>query len=204
METKLTKEQVENIQIDHGILIKNYGEENQQMIAPVRGGTNFKVERTYRDIDFDGKKGRTKGLKTIDEENATLTAKTLNTSLETLADKLPGAKITKDENTHKITKIEGGNIGLINEDEYIKNITMFAQKIDGKFIKVTIFNALDENGLDFSAVQKAEGEIELVYNAHYEYGDNTKPYSIENVDTINDLEEENENNNNNINNVEEG
>jgi len=190
METKLTKEQVENIQIDHGILIKNYGEENQLIIAPLRGGTNFKVERTYRDIEFDGKKGRTKGLKTIDEENATLTAKTLNTSLETLADKLPGATITTDENTHKITKIEGGNIGLIDEDEYIKNITMFAQKIDGKFIKVTIFNALDENGLDFSAVQKAEGEIELVYNAHHRYDEDSKPYSIENVDKINfDVEE---------------
>ena len=67
---------------------------------------------------------------------------------------------------------------------------MFAQKIDGKFIKVTIFNALDENGLDFSAVQKAEGEIELVYNAHHRYDEDSKPYSIENVDKINfDVEE---------------
>ena len=202
METKLTKEQVENIQIDHGILIKNYGLENQEMLAPLRGGTNFKVERTCRDIEFDGKKGKTKGLKTIDEENATLTAKTLNTSLETLADKLPGATITKDANTHKITKIEGGNIGLIDEEKYIKNITMFAQKIDGKFIKVTILNALDENGLDFSAVQKAEGEIELVYNAHYEYNNDTKPYSIENVDNIDDTN--NDDNLNDNDGVEEG
>lgn len=189
IETNLTREQVENIQIDHGILIKNYGLENQQILAPLRGGTNFKVERTYRDIEFDGKKGRTKGLKTIDEENATLTAKTLNTSLEVLADKLPGATITKDNVTQKVTKIEGGNIGLISEDDYITNITMFAQKIDGKYIKVTIFNALDESGLDFSAVQKTEGEIELVYNAHYKYNESSKPYSIENVNNINYVEE---------------
>lgn len=186
MESKITKKQIENIQIDHGILIKNYGLENQEFITPVRGGTNFKVERTYRNIEFDGTKGKTKGLKTIDDENATLTAKTLNSSLETLADKLPGSKITKDTTTNKITKIEAGEMGLIDEEEYIQNITMFAQKISGEYIKVTITNALDENGLDYSAVQKTEGEIELVYSAHHEYDESkAKPiYSIENISKI--------------------
>lgn len=190
MNTKVTKEQVENIQIDHGILYKNYGLESQKLIAPLRGGTNFKVERTYRNIEFDGAKGKTKGLKTLDDENATLTAKTLNFALETMADKLPGATITRDEATQKITKIEAGKLGLIDEDEYIENITMFAQKIGGEYIKVTITNALDENGLDFSAVQKAEGEVEIVYSAHHEYDESKKVplYTIENIDSIDDLE----------------
>jgi len=190
MNTKVTKEQVENIQIDHGILYKNYGLESQKLIAPLRGGTNFKVERTYRNIEFDGVKGKTKGLKTLDDENATLTAKTLNLALETMADKLPGAKITRDEQTQKITKIESGKLGLIDEDEYIENITMFAQKIGGEYIKVTITNVLDENGLDFSAVQKAEGEVEMVYSAHHEYDESKKVplYTIENIDSIDDLE----------------
>lgn len=186
MESKITKKQIENIQIDHGILIKNYGLENQEFIAPVRGGTNFKVERTYRNIEFDGAKGKTKGLKTIDDENATLTAKTLNSSLETLADKLPGSKITKDATTNKITKIESGKMGIIAEEEYIQNITMFAQKISGEYIKITITNTLDESGLDYSAVQKAEGEIELVYSAHHEYDESqARPiYTIENISKI--------------------
>lgn len=186
MESKITKKQIENIQIDHGILVKNYGLESQEFIAPVRGGTNFKVERTYRNIEFDGTKGKTKGLKTIDDENATLTAKTLNSSLETLADKLPGSKITRDTSTNKITKIEAGEMGIIDEEEYIQNITMFAQKISGEYIKVTITNALDENGLDYSAVQKTEGEIELVYSAHHEYDESKKKpiYSIENISKI--------------------
>ena len=192
METKITKEQIENIQLDHGIMFKNYGLETQALIAPVRGGTNFKVERTYRNIEFDGARGKTKGLKTIDDENATLTVKTLNASLETFADKLPGAKITRDEVTNKITKIEATKIGIIDEDEYIENITVFAQKIGGQYVKITITNALDENGLDFSAVQKAEGEIELAYSAHHEY-DSTKKkalYTIENIDEISyELEE---------------
>ena len=190
METKITKEQIENIQLDHGIMFKNYGLETQALIAPVRGGTNFKVERTYRNIEFDGARGKTKGLKTIDDENATLTVKTLNASLETFADKLPGAKITRDEVTKKITKIEATKIGIIDEDEYIENITVFAQKIGGQYVKITITNALDENGLDFSAVQKAEGEIELAYSAHHEYAKAKALYSIENIDEISyELEE---------------
>lgn len=186
MDTKITKEQIENIQINHGILYKNYGLASQTLIGPLRGGTNFKVERTYRNIEFDGAKGKTKGLKTIDDENATLTAKTINLSLDTMADKLPGAKITKDSVTQKVTKIESGELGLISENEYIENITMFGQKINGKYIKVTITNAMDENGLDFSAVQKAEGEVELVYSANHEYDEtkNIKLYTIENIDGI--------------------
>lgn len=186
--TKLTKEMVENIQIDHGIIYENYGEENQKLIGPTRGGGNFKVERTYRNIEYDGMKGDTQGLTTVDDENATLTVKTLNASLDTFAEKLPGAKITKDSSSQKITKIESGDLGIIPDDAYIKNVTIFAQLISGEFRKITIYRALDKNGLDFSAVQKAEGEIEMAYRAHHKYDDNKDP--IYSIDTIDSLEEE--------------
>ena len=92
MKTKQKKVDVENIQIDHGILFRNYGLESQKLIAPIRGGSTFKVERTLRQIEFDGQGGKTKGVETLDDENATISAKTLNTSLETIAKALPGAK----------------------------------------------------------------------------------------------------------------
>ena len=186
MESKVTKEQVENIQLDHGILFKNYGLPTQQLIAPLRGGTTFTVERTYRNIEFDGAMGKTKGLTTLDDENATLTVKTLNSSLETFADKLPGAKITRDEETKKITKIEASKMGILPDDAYIENVTVFAQKISGEFVKITITNAMDENGIEFAAVQKAEGEIELAYSAHHVYDENKKVplYTIENIKEI--------------------
>ena len=47
---------------------------------------------------------------------------------------------------------------------------------------------MDKNGLDFSAVQKAEGEIEMAYRAHHKYDDNKAP--IYSIDTIDSLEEE--------------
>ena len=183
--TKLTKEMVENIQIDHGIIYENYGEENQKLIGPTRGGGNFKVERTYRTIEYDGMKGDTQGLTTVDDENATLTVKTLNASLDTFAEKLPGAKITRESSGQKITKIESGSLGIIPDDANIKNVTIFAQLINGEFRKITIYRALDKNGLDFSAVQKAEGEIEMAYRAHHKYDNNEDPiYSIDTIDSI--------------------
>lgn len=189
METKLTKEMVENIQIDHGIIYKDYGLDTQELVGPTRGGGNFKVERTYRNIEYDGQKGDTQGLVTVDDENATLTVKTLNASMQTFADKLPGAKITRDQESQKITKIEAGSLGIIKEDAYIKNVTLFGQKVGGKFVKITIRRALDKNGLDFSAVQKAEGEIELAYKAHHKYDDDTTEpiYSVEEIESL-DLE----------------
>ncbi len=196
MDTKVTKEQVENIQLDHGILFKNYGLPTQELVAPLRGGTTFTVERTYRSIEFDGARGKTKGLTTLDDENATLTVKTLNSSLETFADKLPGAKITRDEETKKITKIEASKMGILPDDAYIENVTVFAQKISGEFVKITISNAMDENGIEFAAVQKAEGEIELAYSAHHTYDENEKVplYTIENIKEISyDAPEDDEN-----------
>ena len=154
MKTAITKEQIKNIQIDHGVLYRNYGLEDQELIAPLRGGTNFKVEREYRNIEIDGLEGKTKGLKTMDDENATLTAKTLNASLQTFADKLPGATVTKTEG--KITKIEAGHIGIIDEDAYIKNITMFAQTIGGNFKKTTLYKFLNESFKNDIMPQKTE------------------------------------------------
>ena len=66
---------------------------------------------------------------------------------------------------------------------------MFGQKVGGNFVKITIRRTLDKNGIDFSAVQKAEGEIELAYRAHHKYDDDTiEPiYEIVDIDSM-DLE----------------
>lgn len=183
MKTKQRKEDVENIQIDHGILFRNYGLESQKIIAPIRGGTTFKVERTIRQIEFDGQGGKTKGTEVIDDENATISAKTLNTSLDSIAMALPGTSLTKTEDDNgNITKIESSDLGLIDDSNYDDNITMFCKTLKGDYLKITIFNAMADNGLEFSAVQKAEAEIQLDFAAHHEYtNEKKKIYSIERI-----------------------
>lgn len=184
MKTKQRKVDVENIQIDHGIVFRNYGLETQKLLAPIRGGSTFKVERTIRQIEFDGQGGKTKGTEVIDDENATISAKTLNASLDSLSMALPGASITKDKNG-EISKIESSDLGLISDENYNDNITMFCKTLKGDYLKISIFDAIADNGLEFAAVQKAEGEIQLDFAAHHSYEDETKKiYSIERIQSI--------------------
>jgi hypothetical protein len=184
LKTKQRKVDVENIQIDHGIVFRNYGLETQKLLAPIRGGSTFKVERTIRQIEFDGQGGKTKGTEVIDDENATISAKTLNASLDSLSMALPGASITKDKNG-EISKIESSDLGLISDENYNDNITMFCKTLKGDYLKISIFDAMADNGLEFAAVQKAEGEIQLDFAAHHSYEDETKKiYSIERIQSI--------------------
>ena len=184
MKTKHRKVDVENIQIDHGSVFRNYGLETQKLLAPIRGGSTFKVERTIRQIEFDGQGGKTKGTEVIDDENATISAKTLNASLDSLSMALPGASITKDE-SGEITKIESSELGLISDENYNDNITMFCKTLKGDYLKISIFDAMADNGLEFAAVQKAVGEIQLDFAAHHSYEDETKKiYSIERIQSI--------------------
>ena len=184
MKTRQRKVDVENIQIDHGIVFRNYGLETQKLLAPIRGGSTFKVERTIRQIEFDGQGGKTKGTEVIDDENATISAKTLNASLDSLSMALQGASITKDE-SGEITKIESSELGLISDENYNDNITMFCKTLKGDYLKISIFDAMADNGLEFAAVQKAEGEIQLDFAAHHSYEDETKKiYSIERIQSI--------------------
>ena len=41
MVTNLTTKQIESIQIDESVIFLNYGEEDEQFLAPTRGGGEF-------------------------------------------------------------------------------------------------------------------------------------------------------------------
>src|SRR5690554_5408512 len=98
---KLTQEQIENIQIDYGIVFMNYGETDEKQLGPTRGGGEFVATATIRDIEFDGSKGKTKGMQVVDDITAQLNVTQLNTSMDTLKMALPFAKY--DDVTGKLS-----------------------------------------------------------------------------------------------------
>lgn len=91
MPQELTVEQIENIVLDTGVLYVNYGEEGEKILAPVRGGTQFLVEQTIKDIEYDGRRGKTKGMRRITELNAKIVAGLMDLSMENLKLGLAGA-----------------------------------------------------------------------------------------------------------------
>lgn len=166
MVKNLTTKQVESIQIDEGLIFLNYGLPTQRLLAPTRGGGEFGATVTVRGIEFDGRHGET-DIEVIEEQGATLKVTTLDMSQENLALAVPNCIVEDDEGK----TIRNPRSGVIADDSYLDNVTMFAKTIGGKFKKITIYRASHKTGFTAKAVQKAEGELALEFVAHYKKGD---------------------------------
>ena len=177
---KLTQEQIENIQIDYGIVYVNFGEGGETLLAPTRGGGTFNVSKNIREIEYDGRKGKTKGMQVVDEINATLSVTLLSASMDNLALAMPWATYSGGKISAK-----SSNLGVIQDGAYLKNVTMFAKTIGGEYKKITLYNALAENDFSLAAAPKAEGVITLEVHAHWDAEDDAADlYDIEDVGSI--------------------
>lgn len=178
----LTKSQIEKIQIDEGVIYTNFGTEKEKLFAPTRGGGEFTVTNTIRDIEYDGRRGKTKGLQVIEDQSALLKVKVLDCSQEQLALGIPGAVVQTSGGKTIITNPDNG---IIPEEAYLENVVMFARLIDGTYKKISLFNAMHEGGFSFKAVQKSENEHALEFISHFNpYDTDEKLWKIEDVPAI--------------------
>ena len=176
----LTQEQIENIQIDYGIVFVNYGEVGEAQLAPTRGGGTVTITKNIRDIEFDGRKGKTKGMQVVDEANAMLSVPLMDTSMDSLAKAMPWATYAASKLSVKST-----NLGVISDSAYLTNITLFAKVIGGGYKKITLYSAMNESDFSLAAVPKDEGVIQLEVYAHWDPKDDTKDLcDIEDIETI--------------------
>jgi len=176
----LTQEQIENIQIDYGIVYVNYGAVGEAQLAPTRGGGTVTITKNIRDIEFDGRKGKTKGMQVVDEANAMLSVPLMDTSMDSLAKAMPWATYAASKLSVKST-----NLGVISDSAYLTNITLFAKVIGGGYKKITLYSAMNESDFSLAAVPKDEGVIQLEVYAHWDPKDDTKDLcDIEDIETI--------------------
>lgn len=175
----LTTQQIENIQIDYGLVYMDYGEATQQLLGPTKGGAEFSATKNIRDIEYDGALGKSKGMQVIDAINAMLKFGLMDTSLEMLALALPQADLAAGV-------ISNGIGGVIAASKYLTNITMFAKTVGGDYKKITLFNAMNEADFVLAAGPKAEGVVNLEVHAHWDPTDVSAGslYTIEDVETI--------------------
>ena len=176
----LTTEQIEGIQIDYGIVYADYGEDTQRKLGPTRGGAEFTASKNIRDIEYDGRLGKTKGAQVIDEINAMLKTSILDMSQETLALTMPQA----DLSAGVLTNNTGG---LIPSTKYLKNVTMFCKTIGGEYKKIALYNSMSESDFSFSAAPKAEGVVQIEVWGHWDATNQESPlYTIEDITDITD------------------
>lgn len=164
----INTEQVKKMMLDTGAVFVG-----DVLLSPCEGDNTFVVEREYRDIPYNGAPGKTKGLKRVLTENATLTVHPKGLTQAMLKLALPG--IADDGGV-----LEGGGRYVIGDDDYIDEVIFVGDMKDGTTKVFTLFNALSDNGLTVTASENAEVILELVFSAHYNPEDLTEPiYKIE-------------------------
>lgn len=175
----MTKEQIESVVLDNAIIMLNYGEVDERLLAPCKGGVTCVVEQEIRQIERDGARGKEKGLRRIIEENATITASTIDISIENIKLALAGAT----DNGNGGLRNGTGN-GIIKDLDYLKNVTAIGTNAKGESVIFTIYNALADNGLNMQYNDKDEMAVELAFSAHYNVTDVDEPlYNIEIVES---------------------
>ena len=175
MNRNLTTEQIENILLDAGVVYANYGEVGERVLAPTRGGSSFAVEQEVRIIERDGALGKEKGLRRVINEDAMLTVRLMDMSIDNLKLALAGATVNGD----KITSTQDGTI---DDSEYLKNVTWIGTDMEGKNKVITLYNAMADNGLSVDFPDKDEAVLEVVFAGHRNPQDYAEPlYTIEQV-----------------------
>lgn len=167
-----TENDTKKIQIDEGIVVFNLGKENEKILGPTRGGVEMTITPEIRDIEFDGRRGKTLGMQVIDGEDATIKVVSLCCSQDTLMKTLPNAKL--DENQ----VIKQGDFGPIEKEKYIETIDVITQMLD-KTYKILTFNyGLHEGAFSYKAAPKTENEHNLEIIPHYTIDDASRLYQI--------------------------
>lgn len=159
----LSTSDINKIQIDEGVVVINYGKTGERVLGPTRGGAEFTATPSIRDIEFDGRKGKSKGMQIKDGEDVSLKISTLCCSLENLKLAIPGATINSSTNT-----LTPGNFGRIENSSYLENVAVVTKMLDGTFTILTINNAMHEGGLTYKGTPKGENEHSIEFLGHYD------------------------------------
>jgi hypothetical protein len=157
----LTQTQIDSIVLDAAILFANYGETGVREIGITKGGVEFNVTENVRDIEYDGRRGKTKGMEVVDAIDAYMKVTTLEASQANVLETLAAASLT----TQVIANTQAG---VVPTSHYLKNVTAFGKQIGtNKYKKITLFNADGQGGLTFSMTDKAEAGLTIQFNAHW-------------------------------------
>lgn len=184
MLVKLTQNDINKIQIDEGIVIKDFGLETERIIGPTRGGVEFTATPSIRDIEYDGRKGKTKGLQVKDGEDVTMKIITLCCSKENLALAIPGAIVTEKTDSAN-GSVTPGEFGVISDSAYAKNIAVVTKMLDSTFNVLIVENPMHEGAFSYKAASKSENEHNIELLGHYDPFDSTgkRLWSIEEYET---------------------
>jgi hypothetical protein len=140
-------------------------------IGLTRGGSVFKIERKYRNIQADGDYGPVKGRVEIDEEIARLEVNALELfNSADMTKYYPGMSVTAGVLTSTMKIVEG---------DY-NDVKWVGKTKDGKAVTITVKDALNLDNLEWKLEDKSEVVPKISFTAHYdEAAKETPPWNVE-------------------------
>ena len=163
----ITTATMQNLLLDAGKIVLNYGEVNERSLGATLGGNTFNVEAEIKDIRPDGAKGKVKGGRRITESSVTLTVNMFEMTKENILLALPGATSTSDaaDTLHDVISRSNN----IQDTDYLTNIT-YIGTISGKNdpVIITVFNALQDGAFEIGSEDKEEASTELTFSGHFD------------------------------------
>lgn len=180
MDKRVPMEAIDPIVIDAGLVYKNWGELSEAMIGVTRGGNTFQVEPEYKDIQRDGARGKEKHMKRLINLDANLVVNLMTLSKENIKDAVGCANVEGDIVKTKLD---------VEETDYIDNITLIGEKLGGGYIRITIFNAFSDEGIEIAMEDREETVVEVTFAAHFdpeasEVTDYEELFEIEHLATL--------------------
>ena len=182
----LTSQAVERFVIDSGAVYINLDETDERLLGATRGGSSFEIEQEIKLVEIDGVRGASMGARRVVESNARIVANLMEFTTENVMLALAGSDAT-DFTDPSITPAPTGathdeirrtrNIASV---DFLKNIAIVG-KISGsqENIICIIYNALADEGFEFSMEDREEGVLEVTFTAHYDLDDVlTEPWAI--------------------------
>lgn len=186
--TGLTQSTFEKIQMDAGVLLKNFDRASittkealaaaiasargtEAWIGATVGGGSFSATPTTREIEVDGMRSAFVGSTLNDGWEVKLSATLAEFTPENIKMALGAADATKNE---KVTVIDLRTD--FAESDYIETITWIGKLTNGSFAMIEIENGLAVGGFNFTFADKANGTIPIEITAHQA--------SVENQDKV--------------------
>lgn len=181
MITGLREESMENLQLNAGIMLKNFEystakdadallelvlaamEKEENAIGATKGGGSFDVTKTLRRVEADGMRSAYKGGQILDDIAIVLKTTLLEMTPENFKESLGSGEITKDS---------GGTMTTIQmrtsfkDSDYLKNIVWIGDTANEGFLLIDLENALSTGNATFTYVDKNEGTLPVEFTAH--------------------------------------
>lgn len=146
-------------------------------VALTRGGGQFMVERTYKEIVADGDYGPVKGRIRKDGSRAKLVVR----SLEVLVDNIPKMYPAMSSTGTTSKTITGAND--VADSDYT-TVTFTGKTASGKDVIITLNNAINLDNLDWSLLDKDEVVPAVTFTAAYDPNNRKiEPWSLQYIDS---------------------